>query len=891
MATKTYYRKLQKYIYAACFFLTLSIRSNAATVTWTGGFLGLGTDWQTGSNWNTSSVPASTDDVVFNEVLLGYTVKLSAATTVKSITVNSALSLIGAVVINTNGNSLTVTNGLNLGAFSLLFPTALQISGSGAVTINSAVNLYPASYLNFASGSNVTLSSTNLTTYTSATLANDGTATVTASTFNISGSSSTLSNTGTFNVGPTSIINLTGATAGVTNSGTFTLQSTSAGSAAIGTIPSGTSGFSGQYAVQRYLSGGSTTSGGRYVYRGYRIMSSPVNAGLVGGQYPYTLNYIATNAIVSGAKSTYSTVAGNPTLYAYSEDYAVSNASFTGGNFKGITDISVLTNPYTLAITSNGTSKALYVGNGFFFFFRGDNTHSLTGTPSKTSYPFVAPESVVFTASGNLNQGSYTVNNWQTGSGLLYTSVTGNSTVIGFNMVGNPYASTIDWETTNSGGIALTNVDPTAYVLNPVTNQYSTYSASTHTGNPVSFTGKIASGQGFFVKANNTGAAITFNETAKSASTVIGTGSGNMMMGTPLAQTKPQLLRLRLTIDSLNYDDIAIGFNSSASSKYSVWEDSAYLPGNAPEGLAALTTDSIPVALSVNFLPLPKLTSQIINLKVTATNSGRLTLEKTQLDSLPKIYEIWLMDKYKKDSLDIRHNATYAFDIDKSDTGSFGNNRFALVIRQNKSWDIHLLNFTASKAPAGAQLSWKTENEENYTNFTVERSTDNGATFNVLGGFASNSQENYTFTDANPANTVDMYRVKIEDLNGTITYTKTIAVTYNGGNLIAAGSNNNINIYPNPAVSAINLSIKQPVGENRNVSAINVKKITSPSQQVQEAYAISIISTSGQFVRSAVSSQPAWHGDISSLSPGTYVVQVLNSKDKSLVGRAAFVKL
>jgi len=136
-----------------------------------------------------------------------------------------------------------------------------------------------------------------------------------------------------------------------------------------------------------------------------------------------------------------------------------------------------------------------------------------------------------------------------------------------------------------------------------------------------------------------------------------------------------------------------------------------------------------------------------------------------------------------------------------------------------------------------------------------------------------------------------MYRLKIEDLNGTITYTKTIAVTYNGGNLIAAGSNNNINIYPNPAVSAINLSIKQPVGENRNVSAINVKKITSPSQQVQEAYAISIISTSGQFVRSAVSSQPAWHGDISSLSPGTYVVQVLNSKDKSLVGRAAFVKL
>jgi hypothetical protein len=670
----------------------------------------------------------------------------------------------------------------------------------------------------------------------------------------------------------------------------LTLNSDFNGCAAIAPI-TGTSSITGNVSVQRYLTGGSTTSGGRYVYRGYRIMSSPVNAGLVSGKYPYTLNYIATSAIVSGAKSTYSTVGGNPTLYAYSEDYTPSNTSFTGGNFKGITDISTLTSPYTLAITSNGSGDAMYVGNGFLFFFRGDNTHNLTGTPSKTSYPYVAPESVVFAATGFLNQGSYAVNNWQTGSGLLYTTVAGNSTIRGFNMVGNPYACAIDWETINSGGITLTNVDPSVYVLNPVTNQYNTYSASTHTGNPVAFTGKIASGQGFFVKANNTGAAMTFNESAKSPATIINSGSGNLMMGTPLAQAKPQLFRLRLTIDSLNYDDIAIGFTSSASPKYSIWEDSAYLPGNAPEGLATLSTDSIPFALSVNFMPLPKLAPQIIPLKVTATNSGRLTLEKTQLDSLAKIYEIWLMDKYKKDSLDIRNNATYAFDIDKSDSASFGANRFVLVIRQNKSWGIHLLSFTAAKGPTGVQLAWKTENEENYTNFTVERSIDNGVTFNVLGGFASNSQGTYTFTDGRPAKAVNIYRIKIEDLNGAITYSRSISIQFNGSSAIAANSNSNINIYPNPAISTINLDINQQAGFGSVIPAVNSAGSAVSAPQSTGSYSIRIISTSGRVIQSATATQATWHGDVSSLLPGTYIVHVVDNKDKSVVGRSTFVKL
>ncbi|MEO6633289.1 MAG: T9SS type A sorting domain-containing protein, partial [Mucilaginibacter sp.] len=545
------------------------------------------------------------------------------------------------------------------------------------------------------------------------------------------------------------------------------------------------------------------------------------------------------------------------------------------------TDISTLTSPYTLTISNNGTTKALYVGNGFMFFFRGDKINSVGTSPGKTTYPYVAPESVVFTATGNLNQGSYTFNNWQTGSGLLYTSVTGNSLIQGFNLVGNPYASTIDWEATNSGGIVATNIDPSVYVFNPVTNQYNSYSSSSHIGNPVSFTGKIASGEGFFVKANNANPLVSrslvFNESAKST-TVINAGSGNLMMGKPAGQAvTQQLFRLRLTVDSLNYDDIAIGFKSAASAKYNIAEDSKYLTGiSAAEGLASYSTDTVPEALSINFLPLPKKAPQVIRLNVTAKSSGRLTLEKTQLDPLPKIYELWLIDKYKKDSLDMRTNSNYVFDIDRNDTLSFGNGRFELVIRQNKLLGLHLRDFKAAKTTRGAEINWTTENEENYTNFTVERSNNGGKNFVVVGGYASSSEGTYSLLDKNPPVGTNWYRLKLEDLNGTITYSKPIQLMYSnlGNNLLS----NAISVYPNPATNVINVSITPGPIQLQNTANNN-------------SFAITITGSNGVIVKTAASSQTDWQGAVGNLLPGSYVVQVVNKQNQTVVGKSKFVKL
>ncbi|MEO6979441.1 MAG: LamG domain-containing protein, partial [Mucilaginibacter sp.] len=588
--------------------------AGALTYTWTGA---TSTDPAVAGNWNNTTA--------------GTTSQLPAFDGTATLVVPAGLSNYPALTVDASLYGLTIASGASLNLIGHTLSVGCNIYNN-ATTGGTGI-LYGS---NTASG--ITWNgSSSAQTFTGANTAN--TTQLGNMTLNNS-SAGTLTVTG----GPVDVYNTLTITKGnlvINNAGNgaLTLKSSSSLTASVAAIPAAYS-ITGNVNVERFLTGGSTVSGGRWVYRNYRLMSSPVNAGLVSGKYPYTVNYIAASAIVTGAKSSYGTVGGNPTIYVYSEDYTPSNAGFTTGNFKGVTDMSTLTSPYTLTVSNNGTTKALYVGNGFMFYFRGDKINSVGTSPGKTTYPYVAPESVVFTATGNLNQGSYTVNNWQTGSGLLFTTVTGNSLIQGFNLVGNPYASTIDWETVNSGGIVATNINPSIYVFNPVTNQYNTYSSNTHVGNPVAFTGKIASGQGFFVKANNTSPALVFNESAKST-TVINAGSGNLMMGTPAGQAiTQQLLRWRLSIDSINYDDIAIGFKSTASGRYDLSEDSKYLSGlGAAEGLASYSTDTIPQALAINFLHLPKKAPQVIKLSVTAKNSGRLTLEKTQLDSLPKIYE------------------------------------------------------------------------------------------------------------------------------------------------------------------------------------------------------------------------------------------------------------
>ena len=158
----------------------------------------------------------------------------------------------------------------------------------------------------------------------------------------------------------------------------------------------------------------------------------------------------------------------------------------------------------------------------------------------------------------------------------------------------------------------------------------------------------------------------------------------------------------------------------------------------------------------------------------------------------------------------LKTGVSYAFNIDKSNAATYGNSRFTLVIRQDTANAYRLLDFTANRIDntQNVELNWKTANEENYTNFTVERSNDGGNTFNVAGGKQGTGAGTYSLVDKNAQRGENLYRLKQEDVNNTISYSDLVKI------FIGNHDDDRIHIYPNPAVNFINLDFSAKVRGN-----------------------------------------------------------------------------
>jgi sugar lactone lactonase YvrE len=679
----------------------------------------------------------------------------------------------------------------------------------------------------------------------------------------LQGSTTTLA--GAINIVPAATVNIVGTGALTISSPlTFTLQSDATGSATVSQISTGGS-ITGNVSVQRYLSGGQSYS------RGYRVLSSPVYTSTSGVNNIYSINYVKSSALVTGLGGTTNgfdaSPLNNPSLYLYRDDVPISYNSFISGNARGVNNITLFP---SYSVNIDGSGFHIPVGNGFLFFDRGDRTSQLAIKYLSTTIA----ESITLTASGTLNIGPITVHPWfnPSSANLDYTAVSGNSTVLGFALAGNPYASSIDWDlysTTAGTGIYAPSVGKFIYVYNPVNRNFNVYQAGfggTGTNGPKS--NIIPSGEGFFVQATSSSAQLVFNENSKT-STQANTTNSNLYLGKPVQAEVVQYLHLMLIKDDVDKDGTIISFKSGAKQQFDATEDATYKPGNGILSLSTTSADSL--TLAFNTLPLPGQARLTIPLNVNSYTDGTYKLYLDAIKSIPDLYDIWLIDAYKKDSLDIKHNPIYSFNITSSVPATYGSTRFSLVIRQNQAKEVHLLSFTASKVSGGSQITWKTENEQNYTYFTVERSTDGGTTFNVLSSVTSSALGTYSFLDKAPVKGTDKYRLKIEDLNGTITYSKIVSLDYGDSK---NSSISNIIVYPNPVGNTINLSIVQNSGLINKLS-----------------YGIKVINITGSTVKTGKTSTSAWRENAENLAAGTYIIQVINNNDNSLVGKTTFIKL
>lgn len=165
------------------------------------------------------------------------------------------------------------------------------------------------------------------------------------------------------------------------------------------------------------------------------------------------------------------------------------------------------------------------------------------------------------------------------------------------------------------------------------------------------------------------------------SATSTGTAASNGSTGLAVNDTTKGYIRVQMAMNATATDDILIEFNPSASAAYSGSLDARTFPGNGAVSLSSLSSDNVPLA--INQLPLLS-SGTCVGLVVGATSTGQYKLNLATISSsVPSAVQIWLKDKHNKDSLDFRKYPSYAFNINESDSTTYGSNRFCLVLREN----------------------------------------------------------------------------------------------------------------------------------------------------------------------------------------------------------------
>lgn len=518
--------------------------------------------------------------------------------------------------------------------------------------------------------------------------------------------------------------------------GKLTLLSNSVSTARVGTIATG-SDIIGSVTVQRYIPSSSEQK--------WILLSTPVS----GFDYSQFIDDIFLTGPGGSVNGFDASAINSPSAYFYDE-------TLSGTNDNGWT-------------SPGNTNNTVASGKGLRIFYRGDRDPSRLGSNPP------APNAVTLDFVGSLNKGTISLP-----VSYSVSSPSGLSNEDGWNLVGNPYASQIDW---NSAGWTKTNLENYVVIYNPATGTYGVWNGIIGTNNLN--TGQISAGQGFFVKAKASSPALIITENAKSTGE-----SGNLYK----KNTLDEILRIKMFQNITSSDETILLFQNGASSGFNNNEDISKF-NNSTLNVSSISSDNIKQAIGY----VPKISvTDTINLNVGSTIPGTFQLQFSELATLGA-YNIYLKDNFTNTSTDIKASNTYNFTI-TSDPASYGSNRFRLIINNINALPVQFLNFKGVQDSEDVLLTWITATEIANEHFEVERSF-NGTIFesqgNVKGAGYSYDLNTYNFRDEiislKYVSTL-YYRIKQVDFDGRISFSEIISVDISNIN-----HSNTVSVNPNPA--------------------------------------------------------------------------------------------
>ncbi len=153
---------------------------------------------------------------------------------------------------------------------------------------------------------------------------------------------------------------------------------------------------------------------------------------------------------------------------------------------------------------------------------------------------------------------------------------------------------------------------------------------------------------------------------------------------------------------------------------------------------------------------------------------------------------------------------------------------------------VKLISFNAVRQDNHALLNWMLSTEINLKTFYVERSNDNGKTWQLIGNVdaanKSSGNKTYVFKDPDLMNGSNLYRLKMEDNNGNISYSNIAHIEMQTGK--------EITVYPNPVGKEQMLHLELT---GLKTGRYKIKMISSYGQTVKEML-INITETGKSFL-------------------------------------------
>lgn len=232
----------------------------------------------------------------------------------------------------------------------------------------------------------------------------------------------------------------------------------------------------------------------------------------------------------------------------------------------------------------------------------------------------------------------------------------------GWNLVGNPYPSPIQWN--NGTGWSKTNIDPTVWVWDVVGRVWHSFNANTSLGDLTN--GIIASGQGFWVYAPAVGAAsLSVNELAKSFG-ILGTGSYYRTASAGEGRGS-KALRISLTKGE-SKDNSFLLIDPQATIRFDEGLDAPKLQ----LGIESVSISMISEGRNLGHMALGNELPEVLPLSMFVEDNGPATISFEVPDSYAALAGYYLVDTYLSRSVLVGSGKPYAFDIIAGDPSSQG---------------------------------------------------------------------------------------------------------------------------------------------------------------------------------------------------------------------------